>query len=398
MNDRLDIAQGAFAEESERLRASGVFGVSGRLLDLFDYLAERGAEAVPASQAEIAIAVLDQRGTDSDDATVRVYIHRLRKRLEDFYSNDEDDAGHGMITLPVGIYALRQSSARVRSPVRKHGRRALVGAIAIALLTAFFAGWLVHSKVPAAPVNVIWQPFLASERPIVIAVGDYYIFGEYDPQSPEVTRLVRDFNIDSPIDLARAQETDPERYSMTEDVGLNYLPVSSAYGLAELLPILRQGGKNVSIMPASAVTSDTFRKSNVIYVGLMSGMALLEEVSLTGSSFMIGASYDELIDTTAQRTYASEEAWSLASERYYKDYGYFAMFREPGGGLVAVVAGARDTGLKGLADVLGRSELPSELIELTRADGAPGYEALFEITGQQGADLNARLVAARTRP
>jgi hypothetical protein len=176
------------------------------------------------------------------------------------------------------------------------------------------------------------------------------------------------------------------------------LPFSSAYGLAELMPVLRQGGKSVSIMPASAVTSDTFRSSNVVFIGLMSGMGLIEDVNFMGSDLMIGENYDELIDTKAQRRYASQEAQSLASARYYKDYGYLSVFREPGGALVAVVAGARDTGLRGLAHIVGGVELPEDIEALAAGAQAGGYEALFEITGQQGADLNERLVLARARP
>ncbi|MGC1269862.1 MAG: helix-turn-helix domain-containing protein, partial [Croceibacterium sp.] len=78
----------SFAAEVARLNAAKVAGESGRLRDLFDYLAARGPEAPSASQADIADAVFGQTATEGDDATVRVYVHRLRKRLEDFYDKD----------------------------------------------------------------------------------------------------------------------------------------------------------------------------------------------------------------------------------------------------------------------------------------------------------------------
>lgn len=266
------------------------------------------------------------------------------------------------------------------------------------LVLAFAAGWLLRPSGSVGQPNAIWRPFLASDRPIVVAVGDYYIYGEYDHEFPQITRLVRDFEINSATDLARAQEADFDRYGRTEDMGLNYLPFSSAYGLADLLPILRQGDRRVSVIPASAVTSDTFRDSNVVYIGLMSGMGLLEDVNFMSSNFAIGENYDELIEIAAQRRYMSEEAMSLASARYYKDYGYLSVFREPGGALVAVVAGARDTGLRGLAPLVGGADLPDGLEELAESDEPRGYEALFEITGQQGSDLGEKLVAAKARP
>ena len=93
--------------EIARVRASGVLGASGRLLELFDFLALRSAEGQPPKEAEIALAVFGKAGPDSmrDDPVARVYIHRLRKRLDDFYLR------HGMpdgvrLDIPKGDYRI----------------------------------------------------------------------------------------------------------------------------------------------------------------------------------------------------------------------------------------------------------------------------------------------------
>ena len=80
---------------------------------------------------------------------------------------------------------------------------------------------------------------------------------------------------------------------------------------------------------------------------------------------------------------------------FYRDYGYLARFEAPGGTLVAVVAGARDTALRGLAPLVTEGALPDRIEELAERD--EGFEALFQITGQQGADLSERLLVARER-
>ncbi len=59
---------------------------------------------------------------------------------------------------------------------------------------------------------------------------------------PEEGRLIRDFRVNSPADLELMQDLEPDRYAMGEDVGLNYLPFASAYGLREIMPILARGG------------------------------------------------------------------------------------------------------------------------------------------------------------
>ena len=48
-----------FMNEVERIRESGLVGRSGRLRELFDFLAARGPDAESASQSEIAETVED---------------------------------------------------------------------------------------------------------------------------------------------------------------------------------------------------------------------------------------------------------------------------------------------------------------------------------------------------
>lgn len=394
-------AAGRFEAEVARVRASGVLGESGRLLELFDFLAARGPGTPSASQAEIAETVFGQMETSVDDATVRVYVHRLRKRLDEYYAEAGSGAGGERLTLPSGTYALRQVGEADPAGAVEAGapRRRRAGSItwfmvaALVLAGTFLLGRALAPD-SAPPANAIWQPFLDSPRPKLIVVGDYYIYGEIDPVRPDEGRLIRDFRVNSPTDLERMQDLHPERYGTAEDMGLNYLPFSVAYGLDDIVPILARDGRAVSVLAASELQPDMLNYFDVIYVGLFSGMSLLEDVNFMGSGFAIGESYDELIDARARKTYTSEEARSLASPAFYRDYGYVARFRAPGGALIAVIAGARDTGLRGLVPIVTGESLPAELGEVAD-DGS--FEALFQITGQQGADLSERLLVARPR-
>jgi hypothetical protein len=396
----MDGANASFAEEVARVRASGVVGHSGRLLDLFDFLASRGPAGEPATQADIAETVFGQQQTEVDDATARVYIHRLRKRLEQFYRGRDDIAPR--LVIPAGTYALRFHDSGTVEPApslarstRLHPRAAFLALTAVACLAAaFFVGRTTGGGASPPEVNAIWRPFVESDRPLVLAVGDYYIYGQEAADRPEVERMVRDFSINSKTDLARAQATDPVKYGNSEDMGLSYLPVSSAYALRALLPVLSQKDKHVRVMPASQIDSDVFRTSDVIYVGLISGMGMIQDVAFTDSNYAVGESYDELIDMESGRRFASGEAFALPTANYYQDYGYVARFRQPGGALIGVVAGERDTGLRGVAPV-AVGHLPQEL-GLRARNGS--FEAIYQITGQQGADLGEKLIEVRPRP
>ena len=109
----------AFDTQIEQVRASGVLGRSQALLRLFDFLADPVRRGRTLTEAEVAQDVFG-RGVDlAGDASVRVYVHRLRRKLEQFY--DGPGAGEPRrLTIPVGEYRLdlAPSPPRVRAPGR----------------------------------------------------------------------------------------------------------------------------------------------------------------------------------------------------------------------------------------------------------------------------------------
>lgn len=385
-----------FAEEVERLRAIGVPGASGRLRDLFDWLAARGPAADSASQDEIARAVFGQEGAEGDDATVRVYVHRLRKKLEEHYASAVPGAAGVQVVLPQGTYALRLVGADVAAaptevrPFRPgtltYAGLALALLAAVALLAALFP----RTDAP----NAAWRPLAESDRPVLLVLGDYYIYGEIDPVRPERSRLIRDFRVDSAAELADLQLTEPERYGMAEDVGLNYLPFSSAYGLRQVMPVIAATGREVEVIAASQFEPDMLNRYDVVYLGLLSGMGLLEDQVFARSSLRVGESYDELVDRESGEQWISSEARSLPSPAFYTDYAYVSAFTASTGAQVLVIASERETGLRGISPIMVTNDLP-EVIAEPASSGA--FEALFEVTGQQGADLDNRVIVARAR-
>ncbi|MEN7538327.1 hypothetical protein [Aurantiacibacter flavus] len=401
MTDAVSDCNVGYKKEVERLRAAGVAGRNGRLRDLFDYLAERGPDAESASQSDIAVAVFGEAQNDADDATVRVYVHRLRKKIDDYYSRHEPSSDALRLEIPSGIYGLRPMRRAGASDVSSLSQGAVVPrrlvAIALVALAILCAGafGLGRSLERPGAASALWQPLLESERPVLFVLGDYYLFGEIDPLIPDEGRLIRDFRVNSSEDLLRLQEAEPDRYAVAEDFGLNYLPFSTSYALSAIAPVLEGNGKTATVIAASDLRPDMLNRFDIVYVGLLSGLGPLEQQVFAGSGFRLGETYDELIDRESRQIYASDEARRIAAPVFYRDYAYLARFIAPGGAKVIVVASERETGLRSLGPIVASAELPEKVAEVV-ADGAP-FEALWQVTGQQGADLSDRLILARTR-
>jgi hypothetical protein len=314
-----------------RIHAHEALGRSQLIQKLFDFLIECSATGRAPKEAEVAIEVF---GKDMDfdvaqDAMVRVYVHKLRRKLEEYYSGP----GRGepnRLAIPKGAYRIvindrdaagaeAVEAAKVVAPVAemprdvleappppRSSRRWLWPTLgASVLINLLFLGVLLwHSPHRPDPVlrNPLWTRMLNSDRPLLVVLGDYYIFAETD-QNMEVQRLVREFSINSPGDLDQYLKLHPDLADRYQDMQLNYLPTSSAYALKDLMPLLAGAAARTRVVMASAVTPAMLKSSDVIYIGYLSGMGMLSDLVFSGSRFDVGESFDVLIDRASGKRY-----------------------------------------------------------------------------------------------
>ena len=137
---------------------------------------------------------------------------------------------------------------------------------------------------------------MQDDQPILLVVGDYYIFGELNANG-NIARMVREFNVNSRNDLEDLQFTDFERAENYLDLDLSYMPEGSAFALARIVPILEESGKPVNITMMSDLTTADIRENHIVYIGYISALEKLTDMAFAGSGLQIGRSYDELLNT-----------------------------------------------------------------------------------------------------
>jgi hypothetical protein len=396
-----------FLLEVERIRASGALGRSVQLTRLFDFLVSCHAAGRVPKEVEVAIDCFE-RSPDADaaqDATVRVTAHKLRRRLEEFYR----DAGEPpRLTIPRGEYRLvlnprppEQAPAPDLAPAaRSAWTLREKGAAVVALLALAVAAVALFRSAPqpaeARPLaslraSPVWAPVLEDDLPLQLVLGDYYIFGERGAAGG-IRRLVREFDINSRRDLEQRMAQDPWAAERYIDMNLGYLPTSSAQALREVLPVVMASGKPVILTLASELDPATLKGTHVIYLGYLSGLGMLEDLVLSASRYSLGGSYDELIDPVSGQARISEAGVPPAPGTRYRDYAYVALLRGPGGHGHLVIAGMRDVGLMHAAEAVAD---PGQLSELgRRLDGQGPFEALYEVQGLNGINVQGTLLEA----
>lgn len=385
-------------EQVARIRAAGVLGRSQGLARLFDYLADPAREGRTLREADVAQDVFGRELDLTGDASVRVYVHRLRKKLEEFYAGPGAGEPHRLV-IPVGEYRLDVVDApqvveppRVRAP---RPRWLVPAAAAAALLLALNVGawWLIArgtgpyrelERVAAAP---LWDG-VGRDRPVIVVVGDYYIFGDTE-YGHEPKRMIRAFEINSPADLDAWLMDNPELQGRYIDLDTYYTPVGATLALREIMPLLHEaagGADRVRVITASRLTPDMLKSADIVYVGYLSALRLLQGPVFDRSRFSIGATYDELVDRKTGRSYVSG-AGAAQGDRPNRDYGYLAAFTGPAGNRFVIVAGNRDIG------VMQTAEIATDRKALSALKAGP-VEVLYEVDGVGRTNIGAKPVVA----
>lgn len=401
----------AFQIEVERVRAGAALGRGTQPARLFEFLVACHAVGRVPKEVEVAVDCFDRR-PDADlaqDTTVRVTAHKLRRRLEEFY---REAGGNGpRLSIPRGEYRLALEAQPVpaeapAAPAPAGGWRRLLPArarervAALLLAMALLAGGVAagyalrgHPPTTAAAAlrnSPLWAPIFADGLPVQLVLGDYFIFGERDRQGV-IRRLVRDFEINSREELkVRAAGEGGEAYA---DLNLGYLPTSSAQALREVLPVVMASGKPVMLTLASELDPATLKSTHIVYLGYLSALGMLQELVFDASGYSLGGSFDELVDSVTGTAWVSEAGEPHGTNERYRDYAYLTRLTGPGGVAHLVLAGTRDVGLMQAAEAAADPAQQREFA--ARVPGRGPFEALYEVQGLNGVNVQARLIEAR---
>ena len=397
----------ALRSHAERIRVSGVLGRSPLMQRLFDFLLECSIAGKAPKEIEVAVDAFG-KGAEFDvsqDAMVRVYIHKLRRKLEEFYAGP-GAAETVRLSIPKGEYRFAAEAAAVAAadpepevllPPAPLKRKWLVPVLAasvmlniIVLTAVFFRPGVAPDEFHDVRQSAVWSPLLNDDRTVFVVVGDYYIFGETD-DSMEVKRLVREFDINSPQDLENHMKMNPDLADRYMDMELAYLPTATAFALRDVMPVLAPANKRVRIVTMSQLNPAAIKSADVVYVGYLSGLGMLGDLVFAGSRFSVGDSFDELVDRTTKQRYISQAAGAqIRGEHKFQDYGYFATFAGPSGNRIIVIAGTRDVAAMHMAETLTSPHALAAL--LAKAGNSPGFEALYEVYGMDKLNLDGKLL------
>jgi hypothetical protein len=396
----------AFDDAVAHFRVALAAGRSTVFLRLFDFLVERSHDDRSPKEVEIALAVFDDDGVGEKtvDSSVRVYVHRLRKRLDEFYSRKPGPRlmipkGEYRIVLSSGPDAETRQSAWSWLPRLQWPRPAFMAAILAVTIAAGLATWALlpreqtDARTHALRTSTFWRS-IGNDTPPLIVVGDSFMLAETRDQK-EIQRMILDPKIRSRDDLGEHLKTHPEDFYRLYDLDLHFAPSGTAiatWDVQDVVASLGASAANARVVTSSKLDAEALATSNIVYVGRLSSLGAVAAPLFRTSQLRPGRAYNELIDKqSGQRHVADPEPGK--DRKPYIDYGYIGRFPGPSGNWILVIGGIGDAAVQSMTALVSN---PADLRAVEAKTGsAAKFEALFEVGAIEDIVMDRRLILAR---
>lgn len=382
---------------------------SKKLLRLFMFLLDQSRRGLQPCEAEIAASIRGEPDTETDPpgSSVRVYVSRLRKMLDQHY------AGHqgARLVIPRGEYrlALRPGShdfptafsdneAASPQDARRSAPLWLLLACLVGL-NAVLAG-LYHAETgggtPAQ--TALWQPLAQSRAQTIVVVGDHFLFGER--RAGKVDRIVQDMQIANRAEFSAHYAGNAQDPDGPVDLDLAYTSSNLVFALRSIRLALDAAHVSSTVIAASQLDPAMLKSSNIVYLGPLDGLGpVLGTAFSRVSGFALRASDGALLDKQTRVAYRSDLAVVSAPSVPLRDYGYISSFPGPSGNRIVILSGLGDAGLTQMGDLAASkadlARLASAVAGSGASDKAAAFEALYEVKALYSESFGRSLLVAR---
>ncbi|MWV26888.1 hypothetical protein [Aurantiacibacter rhizosphaerae] len=395
-----------FEEETARFREVLAKGRSAKQIELFDFLVEHSDDDRSPKEIEVAVALLGNQAAleSSSDSGIRVYVHRLRKRLEDHY----DGATGPRLAIPKGEYRVILEDSDTPYKATSIAKAFLAnpalgsGLMLFAFAAMIFMAWLYWptSQDPVRGNHADRQGILGTAAGLfdpVIAVGDNLLLAETEDQR-SIQRMVLAPDIQTRDELSIFLQEHPEAFYQYYDFNLRFASIAAletAWNVqGRLLANLGSGDGEAELLPVSALEPELLRTRDVVFVGRLSQLGPLNTIVFSDSNLQLAA-FNRLDNLTTGASYTAQ-VYTEGQSKAGTDYGYLSVRDAPNGRRLILFAGLGDRGSAAMAEMLNQ---PAEIAALReKLDGARKFEAVFEVQSPVGQPLSRRLVAAYPLP
>ena len=317
---------------------SNIFADSEKYCALLIYLVQSTLQGKIPKEYTIAIDVFnkDKNFNPSEDTIVRYYMHRLRKKIREYYDSEGKNDELELI-IPKGHYQVKfqyrkRAQKRNRKPLTSTNWLLIFLLLILVVINIFFVynyNFLKEkSRVLDDPIkndDPVWSDFFHNQLPSVLLIGDHYMYDEFDTEFNRF-RQETDFKITSRAEFNELVKEYPNR--ILQSTAHGSIPHNSLFNLNDIYHVFVSFGQKPNIEFTSEYMYSQFNlvkvaNQNIIYMG---GFRNLRELNIILSKLPIKFEYtDTFRGNITIRDAKTDSLMTFQSrkkdEDIYLDYG-----------------------------------------------------------------------------
>ena len=331
-----------------RLINSKEFSESERYQDLLKYLVEASIANETPKEVTIAHDVFNKSvDFDSKNNTqVRVYIHNLRKKLDSYYQHEgkDDDL---IFEIPKGHYKVVFNSCK--SEPNRFTKKSIIIVNGFILLLLLLANLVFFNRNQLNEINYItkdvsvWSEFLSDETPVLIVIGDYYLYRIEDLFDNESHFYVRDYTINTDTDLENFVQEIESKSEIVKKTNHTLLGKYAPVAISELTKLLFAHSKEFDIKLSSSFQFQDMEKYNIIFVGTFKSFGIINDL-ITPLNFSYKVKPNTLYYSVNDTTFSYVSTSSTVDNAYEDDYSMVAKIPISAENAMMVFSSTRDIG------------------------------------------------------
>ncbi len=388
----------------DKILASKEFEGSKIYRAYLSYLVEACSSGKDVKETTIAMDVFgkDSSFNPAEDTIVRSHTYNLRKKLETYYLTEGKDDRY-RLKIPKGHYEVtfvpvsQDGSVASRLAAITSNGFYILAIVALTILSAYL--WLQQRTIERelqryqtiAKDDPIWQEYLQSELPVLVAPGDHFFFSDFSDEYGEVLGI-RHGKVNSMEDLETFKRLFPDRELRPADEP--YFPYHSIWSLPPILSILYSSHITPIMRKSSSISPQMLDEYNIIFVGSIKTLYILRH-TLSKSNFRFEISPHKIIYSPPDSVDGQYFETSLHSPGPNDDLVLAVKLPGPAGNAIFIIASFHSLGAPEVASYLTQPATRKylETLFMKKFDKVPKYfELLFRVTGIDKTAYNTEIL------
>lgn len=306
-----------------------------------------------------------------NDNKVRVYVYHLRKKLEQYYS---EEAGKGEILFIIAKGQYRVQFSDQKEKGGSNYRRITIGITGIVLLAvivyAFIYLGFYHKK-----QNLFWTENFKKNYPTMVIIGDHYTISA--PIETGGAGVIRDFSINSDADFNTFIQKHPGKATSLTPNSFSYITKMGAFCCKDIGKYFNDNELDFELILSSEWDKAKINSQNIVFAGQAKTMRILKNV-LEEHFPNFRLDHDIVIRTNPETS--KEKVYSDTSMGEMIDYTIVANITGPAGNTHKFFISDHDGGVISSVRYFTCDDSVQEFYKRHQI-GDSDFIALFKVTG-----------------